>query len=781
MAVLPQHAASREADLPYDGLAVLHEAVMALRRTAEVGTACRIAGDCVARSLGEAAFRLLRVDGRSGALRRVEEGDVETVYLAEPGGPVEWVLQHEAAAFDDGTAAAGPVLTGQGPVDHGPLLWDAPPAALAAIPLFSGNSLAGMLLAGFREPRDFPPADRRLLQTLADALALAMERSDLRRELDEERGRRVRLERRIDVEEETAASLMSLVAHEIRTPLTAIKAYTETLLQSLQNPTTPRERFLSIINDECERLARLVTDVLELSRLEVGQRPLRLARFELRTLVEEALAGCQPAAQVRRVTARLEVPAELAVEADRDLLRRLFATLVSNAVQFSPVGGEIALRAGVDGDTWAATVEDQGPGIPREELTSMFERLHPVRRPGEHPPVEGNGLGLTIARGIVELHGGRLWAECPPAGGTRFHVRLPLRQLASAQARHIARAVVGRGDLRRLFDETVEMVAATMDAGIVSLMLVDPERGDLFIVASRGLDGQNLSVRRTAVRSGVAGTVAAWAKPVLVNNIETDRRFQRLNHPQYSTKSLLSVPLVVEGEVLGVVNVNNKASGQSFDEHDLAVLVALVERVAGAVERAYDYPDSVRAVEDAIAAVRALARLREEGLLGSRDLVRRLRALAREAGMSEADVDLIGYVGTIHDVGMAPLRDRFAEILGPLGDDDRAALALHPAAGVEILRPIEYLGAARDIVLAHHEHWDGSGYPRGLAGEQIPPSARMLAVVEAYERIRSGRPYRPPHTRDEAIAELRRLSGRQFDPAAVEGLVRVLEREREAR
>ena len=79
---------------------------------------------------------------------------------------------------------------------------------------------------------------------------------------------------------------------------------------------------------------------------------------------------------------------------------------------------------------------------------------------------------------------------------------------------------------------------------------------------------------------------------MLVSNIETDRRFRRLNHPQYSTKSLLCVPLRIEGEVLGVVNVNNKASREAFDDSDLAVLVALVERVGSAVERAYAYPDS---------------------------------------------------------------------------------------------------------------------------------------------------------------------------------------------
>ena len=780
MTVLATGTARRGTEPPVPGLGALAEAVLALRRTAEVGTACTIAEAGVSRAFGPVALRLLRIDARSGALRRIEEADAETSYPPEPGGPVEWVLRHEAALFDGGTAAEAGVaplgMPSSGMHDREPLLWTTAPDALAALPLFSGSTMLGVLVAGFAAPRPFEPAERLVLQTLADALALALERAELRRELDQERMRRVQLERRLEVEEESSSNLMSLVAHEIRTPLTAIKAYAETLLASLHNPGTPRERFLGIIHDECERLGRLATDVVELSRLEAGQRPLRLARFDLRTLVNETLARFDGMAKVRQVTFAVSVPGDLAIEADRELLRRMVHNLVANAVQFSPAGGEVRVGAMSDGDAWTFWVEDQGPGIPTDDLPRIFERLQPARRHGGERGA-GNGLGLAITIGIAELHGGRVWADSPPGGGACFRFRLPLRQLASARARGIARVVAGRPDLRRLFEESVAMVAETMDAGIVSLMLVDPERGDLFIAASRGLEGQNLAVRRTTVRAGVAGSVAAWARPVLVGNIETDRRFQRLNHPQYSTKSLLSVPLLVEGEVLGVVNVNNQASGESFDEHDLAVLVALVERVGSAAERACAYPDDRRAVGEAVEAIRSVARLRAEGLLGSHAMVRRARQLARELGMSDEDADLIGWVAAIHDAGMAPLHHRLGVIHGPLGEDERRALARHPERSVEILRPIEFLARVRDMVLAHHERWDGAGYPNGLHGEAIPAGARVLAVVDAFESMVSGRPYRPARPRDEALAELRRCAGAQFDPIVVDAFSQVLQRE----
>jgi signal transduction histidine kinase/HD-GYP domain-containing protein (c-di-GMP phosphodiesterase class II) len=749
------------------GLATLAQVSLALRGTGDLGTACAIACSCAVRALGASASRLLRVEARSGALRLIEESGLEAAYQAEPGGPVETVMRSEIALFDDGSVAG---LEREIPI------WTDPPAALAALPLAAGSMVYGVVLLGFATPRGFGPQDRLFLQTLADELAMTLERFELRGLLAEEQQRVTDLERQMSADGESSSSLMSVVAHEIRTPLTAIKAYTETLLDSLANPHTPRERFLGIINDECDRLTRLVTDILDLSRLEAGQRPLRLSRFELRRIVGEVAASVDALTAPRQIEIEIDIDPQLVVESDADLLRRLYLNLLGNAVKFSPVGGAVRTRVTVSGEDWIGTVEDQGPGIPPDDLPRVFERFFRARQPGDQQ-VDGTGLGLAIARGIVELHGGRIWVESQPAGGSRFCFSLPLRQMATPAARQIARQIALRPDLRELFDRTAEMVAGAMDAEIVSLMLVDPDRGDLFIVASRGLEGQNLAERRTTMRSGVAGSVAAWGKPVLVNNIETDRRFLRLNHPQYTTKSLLSVPLRVEGEVLGVLNVNNKVSGAAFDEDDLALIVALVERVGSAVERTYAYPDSGRAVAEALAAVRSLTRMRRDYLLGTRSAVRLSRATGRELGMSGAEIDTLGFAAAIHDVGMTRLQDRIVLAPRPLGEDERRDLIQHPEMSVEIMRPLEDMGTVRELILGHHERWDGSGYPQGAVGVQIPLGCRVLAAVDAWESMTAGRPYRAPRRRDDAIAELRREAGRQFDPDVVDALIRVLERE----
>lgn len=756
--------------MPGEALAMLAEAVLALRTTGDLGVSWGIAGVNARRALGASDVRLLRVDRRSGALFRFEESGVETPYLAEHGGPVEWIMRHDRAHYDDGSGGAH--------VPRETLLWNQAPAALATVPLVAGDTLYGFLLVAFAAPRTFASHERLFAQSVADALALALERADLRHQLDEERRRLLATERRLAAGQEAASGLMTIVAHELRSPLSSIKAYAETLAGNLDNLVAPRERFLSIIDQECDRLAELVTDVHDLSRIEGGECTLRLAPVALAELGRETCARLAEHAGRRGVTLELAMDGDARIEADLDLLRRVISNLIQNAVQFSPEGGTVHVTFGARGDEWFCAVRDDGPPVPAEDLSVVFEGFYRARRvmPNGSPSHEGTRLGLAIARSIVQLHGGRMWAEQTSAAGPTFRFAMPVRQVASSRARRIARQTVGRDDLRTLFGAIVEMVAATLETNIVSLVMVDPDRGDLFVAASQGLSDGGAAGRRTTMRSGVAGAVAAWGRPVLVENIETDRRFRRLNHPQYQTKSLLCVPLRVEGEVIGVLNANNKASGEAFDDDDLALLVMLTERVASAIERACAYPDSRRVVEDAIEAVRCMTLLKRDFSLGRRQLVKRTRALARELGISPADVDVIGYVASIHDVGMVRFR-RETEHDAPLDAAQRSAVAAHPEISVEILRPLEYLGAVREIILGHHERWDGTGYPRGLAGEAIPLGSRILAVVDAWESMTTPRPFRTARPASEAIAELRRESGRQFDGEVVEAFLAVLARE----
>jgi signal transduction histidine kinase len=176
-----------------------------------------------------------------------------------------------------------------------------------------------------------------------------------------------------------------------------------------------------------------VSDILDLSRLEAGQRPLRLARFNLETVVRETLDSVLPAAKARQIGFDLEIEPGMVAEADPDLLRRLLINLTGNAVKYSPVGGQITVSAQTRGDEWFGFVEDHGPGIPPEDLPHVFERFFradPSRTRDDE--TGGAGLGLAIVRSIVEAHGGTASVASEHGRGATFTLRIPLSEASGS-------------------------------------------------------------------------------------------------------------------------------------------------------------------------------------------------------------------------------------------------------------------------------------------------------------------------------------------------------------
>lgn len=228
-------------------------------------------------------------------------------------------------------------------------------------------------------------------------------------------------ERYID---EMKTQLLSTVSHELRTPLASIKGFASTLLrEDVQWDAATQREFLQIIDQEADRLSELIANLLAMSRIEAGVLRMDPARVALPPLIGELLAELQPRAQGRTLLA--DVPEDLPeVWADGRRVRQVLHNLVENALKYS-TGGEIAVRARVEGPNVLVSVSDQGLGIAPEQLAHIFERFYQVdgaatRRAG------GAGLGLSICKGLVEAQGGRIWAESRLGVGSIFHFTLPI-------------------------------------------------------------------------------------------------------------------------------------------------------------------------------------------------------------------------------------------------------------------------------------------------------------------------------------------------------------------
>lgn len=223
--------------------------------------------------------------------------------------------------------------------------------------------------------------------------------------------------------ERTRRDLVADVAHELRTPLAGLSGYLEGMLDGVVEPSV---EVLGRMQREVRRLQRLVEDLQEVSRVEAGQVTLHLRPTPLAEVLEAVLARLRPQFDDKGVELSVELPGGLpAVMADPDRVAQVLTNLLGNALQHTPAGGRVTVRAcRMDGEV-SLSVTDTGIGIPPEHVPHVFERFYRVDRSRSRRG-GGAGIGLTIAKGLVELHGGRIWAESPgPGRGSTFTFTLP--------------------------------------------------------------------------------------------------------------------------------------------------------------------------------------------------------------------------------------------------------------------------------------------------------------------------------------------------------------------
>jgi HD-GYP domain-containing protein (c-di-GMP phosphodiesterase class II) len=390
-------------------------------------------------------------------------------------------------------------------------------------------------------------------------------------------------------------------------------------------------------------------------------------------------------------------------------------------------------------------VQDTGIGIPEPMLEKIFERFFQVdsslvRRFG------GTGLGLAICKSIVEWHGGRITAESEPEKGSKFTVVLPRRTGPRIAVRPSSRTHAAPEDILRL---AIEMVAEVMNARVVSLLAPGSD-GDLVIQAALGVDDTVVREASIRVGCGVSGWVAQHRRPVCVSGSNDRSPVVGTGRRQYRTGTFLSVPIESPSGLLGVLNVTDPVSEKEFDAEDCRLLLQLAERVAAAWDQARAMDARRSDLEDADRAVRALLKGVDRGGPALPSRVHMASALARAMGLDESEVGLIAHAASVHDV----------DVPAPGQDAPRDELSQ------ALMRPLDAVGAVREIVLAKSEWWDGTGYPQGLSGDEIPIGGRVLAVVESFEGWTLGRGGEP-RSRQEAMAELKKMSGQRFDPEVV--------------
>ena len=238
--------------------------------------------------------------------------------------------------------------------------------------------------------------------------------------------------------ERAKSQFVSTVSHELRTPLASIKASVGVLLASMPEETPEAiVRLLRNIDRSTQRLESMVIDLLDLARLQSGRVRLSLRRVDLAEVAGEAIATIRPLCDAKWQTVTLVAPKRPPlVQGDRQRLGQVLLNLLSNANKYTPDGGEITVRLNRRGPDAVLAVEDDGPGIPPEEQERIFERFYRPENGSTQTNV-GTGLGLPIAKALVELHGGRIWLRSETGKGSSFYVALPREGIPPSSQRHV--------------------------------------------------------------------------------------------------------------------------------------------------------------------------------------------------------------------------------------------------------------------------------------------------------------------------------------------------------
>ena len=290
--------------------------------------------------------------------------------------------------------------------------------SLVAVPMLREGRIVGALVVRRHTPGHIPDEICDLLESFASQSALALINAQLYRRLE-------RQSAALEVASRHKSEFLASMSHELRTPLNAIIGFSEVLLERMFGELNERQdEYLRDIWSSGKHLLELLNDVLDLSKIEAGQMVLSRSEFVVRKSLEYCLSLVRERALKQRILLSLEVDPEVGVlDADRLRFRQVVLNLLSNAVKFTPHGGRVDVRASTQGQDLVVTVADTGVGVAAEDRQRIFDSFQQGARPSEQ--AEGTGLGLTLSKRIVELHGGRIWVESEVGRGSTFGFALP--------------------------------------------------------------------------------------------------------------------------------------------------------------------------------------------------------------------------------------------------------------------------------------------------------------------------------------------------------------------
>ena len=311
-----------------------------------------------------------------------------------------------------------------------------------------------------------------------------------------------------------------------------------------------------------------------------------------------------------------------------------------------------------------------------------------------------------------------------------------------------------------------------------SLMIYDEEKKELRIAAARGISKEVIEKTVIKAGSGIAGKAFQTGETIFVTDPLHDNQYMDCAEVKEAKEPFISIPMKSNEKAFGILNIHLGEKNESFTDYDLKFLNLLAGESAITMENIKLY----ESIENFyLEMVQTLARVIDAKDSYTGDHADRARKkacyVAKELNMPAQMIRYVEYAALLHDIGKIGIDGSILTKPGRLDADEYTEIKKHPAIGYEILSPINFLGPVAKMVLYHQEWYNGMGYPEGLKGEEIPLGARIVATIDAWDAMMSDRPYRKALTRQQAVNELKKGAGTQFDPKVVETFLKLEEKE----
>ena len=599
-----------------------------------------------------------------------------------------------------------------------------------------------------------------LINILANQAAIALEQTRLISELRSTASALDESNKELINTDRLRTEFIAKIAHELRTPLNSLKGALY-YLKGKKPLEIEREEFIDILSDETENLINLLHGLFDFYRLGNRETIQKKRVLSLKDILDETIATriVRDSLAIKNTSIKIIGSESIPdIIGEKTSILHSVINIIDGLAKYSKPGHEMEIRVKSIKKAVKINFLVKGRKIPDDALPLFFDD----RSVWYGINADKDKLKFYLAKKTVDMHKGTI-DVVNTQRGLSIQLTFPISQIEYRNA-----------VMNEMTDLLLSFISESMNLNRCSLMLLNSATNKLTIRNAIGIDEKIMRETSVKVGDSISGWVAAESKPLFIKNIEKDPQISKKNRPQYNTKSLLCLPIILNKKTIGVLNLTNKSDGADFNIQDLYLASVITDRISHIIKKVQKIDMRTNGFKTIVKETEAL--LNAEKLYKKKnghvtDLVFNIM---QNMDKAEDETKLAVYSSKLYDLGITQIDENITMKSTELSDIEKKIIKTHPFPGVKLIDSLEHDEKVKNIVLHHHENYNGTGYPSGLKGNKIPFISRVLAVADSYTAMVSDRPYRKALNKKTAINQIKAGSGMQFDPKVVEAFTHVV-------